>query len=127
MMVRHAGEALGKAASAYEQLKAFAINGQLKPGRRLSASRLYRIASALKTPVAVFFDGLTGPAAALDPKSAPEAIDDVHRLLADPNGRELAQNFPRLNARARAQLGALIRAIAAASGRSPGDPVQHPV
>lgn len=94
---------------------------------RISATRLYRIAAVLRTPVAVFFDGLAGPEGAVDPQHTPDVLDDMHRLLADPNGRELAQNFPRLDARARAQVGALIRAVTAADGRIESDAGLSPI
>src|SRR5579862_7984206 len=82
---------------------------------RVSASKLYEIAAALKTPVAHFFEGLadpsaSGPDAVVGPDASPEQA--VHAFLMSPGGLELAGLFPRLpRGRLRRRLLDLMRAI----------------
>ncbi|MBV9996089.1 MAG: helix-turn-helix transcriptional regulator [Caulobacteraceae bacterium] len=65
---------------------------------RVSASKLYEIAAALKTPVSHFFEGLADPASeeqeSVLEEPAPERT--MHDFLATPGGLELAGLYPRL-------------------------------
>ncbi|WP_443749465.1 helix-turn-helix domain-containing protein [Asticcacaulis solisilvae] len=62
---------------------------------RISASKLYEIAAALKVPVAYFFEGY-------GERQAPEGFDEstseqtVHGFLMTTEGIELAEAFPRI-------------------------------
>jgi transcriptional regulator with XRE-family HTH domain len=58
---------------------------------RVSASKLYEIAAALKAPVGYFFEGLADPAGA---GAAPSAESTVHGFLMTAEGLELARLFP---------------------------------
>jgi transcriptional regulator with XRE-family HTH domain len=65
---------------------------------RVSASKLYEIATALHAPVAYFFDGLADPA---EPEGGladtlPSDEQRVHAFLMTAEGLELARLFPRL-------------------------------
>src|SRR5580698_8757948 len=48
---------------------------------RVSASKLYEIAAALRAPVAYFFDGLANPAGAGGGQAGPSDEHDVHAFL----------------------------------------------
>jgi transcriptional regulator with XRE-family HTH domain len=81
---------------------------------RVSASKLFEIATVLKTPVAYFFEGLPDPirdetagrAATLSPEKT------VHAFLTISGGLELAALFPRLaQRRVRRRVVDLVRAI----------------
>jgi transcriptional regulator with XRE-family HTH domain len=78
---------------------------------RVSASKLYEIAAALKTPVSYFFEGLADPSSDEDePRAAVE--QSVHAFLTTSEGLELAGLFPRLQrGRLRRRLLDLVRAI----------------
>ena len=63
---------------------------------RVSASKLYEIASALRSPVSYFFDGLADPAADENPAARPSEESTVHAFLMTAEGLELAKLFPRV-------------------------------
>jgi transcriptional regulator with XRE-family HTH domain len=66
---------------------------------RVSASKLYEIAAALRAPVAYFFDGLADPTGdKLDGMRAAAASEEstVHSFLMTPEGLELAKLFPNI-------------------------------
>jgi transcriptional regulator with XRE-family HTH domain len=63
---------------------------------RVSASKLYEIASALRSPVSYFFDGLADPAAEESLAAAPSQEGTVHAFLMTAEGLELARLFPRV-------------------------------
>ncbi len=82
---------------------------------RVSASKLYEIAAALRAPVAYFFDGLADPTGdelngALVPANE-ESM--VHSFLMTPEGLELAKLFPNIApSLVRRRLLDLVRALA---------------
>jgi transcriptional regulator with XRE-family HTH domain len=80
---------------------------------RVSASKLYEIAAALRTPVSYFFEGLADPSSESaddEPRAAVE--HSVHAFLTTSEGLELAGLFPRLQrGRLRRRLLDLVRAI----------------
>ena len=81
---------------------------------RVSASKLYEIAAALKTPVSYFFEGLADPSAGEAEDAAPGATAEqsVHAFLMTSGGLELAGLFPRLpRGRLRRRVLDLIRAM----------------
>jgi transcriptional regulator with XRE-family HTH domain len=63
---------------------------------RVSASKLYEIASALRSPVSYFFDGLADPAAEESMAARPSEESTVHGFLMTAEGLELAKLFPRV-------------------------------
>jgi transcriptional regulator with XRE-family HTH domain len=63
---------------------------------RVSASKLYEIAAALRTPVAYFFDGLADPSADENPDATQTEEGQVHNFLMTAEGLELAKLFPRV-------------------------------
>ena len=63
---------------------------------RVSASKLYEIASALQTPVAYFFEGLPDPCQGDGAAASPSSEQVVHDFLMTAEGLELASTFPRL-------------------------------
>ena len=65
---------------------------------RVSASKLYEIAAALRAPVAYFFDGLADPTGP-EPQgeaAAPSDEQTLHAFLMTAEGLELARLFPQL-------------------------------
>lgn len=79
---------------------------------RISASKLYEIARALKAPVAYFFEGY-GTSDAVEGFSESESEQFVHGFLMTTEGIELAEAFPRIrNAKHRRRLLELVRALA---------------
>jgi transcriptional regulator with XRE-family HTH domain len=82
---------------------------------RVSASKLYEIAAALKTPVAHFFEGLADPSmSGSDTIVAADASPEqaVQAFLMTPGGLEFAGLFPRLpRGRLRRRLLDLLRVI----------------
>ncbi|MFT4089658.1 MAG: helix-turn-helix transcriptional regulator [Asticcacaulis sp.] len=79
---------------------------------RISASKLYEIARALKAPVAYFFEGY-GASDALEGFSESESEQFVHGFLMTTEGIELAEAFPRIkNSKHRRRLLELVRALA---------------
>jgi len=65
---------------------------------RVSASKLYEIATTLNTPVSYFFEGLADPSAVggRDPPPAASDEESVHAFLMTTEGLELASLFPRI-------------------------------
>jgi len=79
---------------------------------RISASKLYEIARALKVPAHYFFDGLADTAAEAD-DAARAAEVSIREFLMTPEGQELAQLYPSIeSARLRRQVLELVRAVA---------------
>ncbi len=81
---------------------------------RVSASKLYEIAAALRTPVSYFFEGLADPSSDGGDEDQPRVAveQSVHAFLTTSEGLELAGLFPRLQrGRLRRRLLDLVRAI----------------
>ena len=79
---------------------------------RISASKLYEIAKALKAPVAYFFEGY-GENEAVEGFSESESEQFVHGFLMTSEGIELAEAFPRIrNPKHRRRILELVRALA---------------
>ncbi len=81
---------------------------------RVSASKLYEIAFALRAPIGYFFDGLSDPAGET-PAESPGGGNEqtVHAFLMTTEGLELARSFPRIaRGRVRRRCLELIRALA---------------
>jgi len=80
---------------------------------RVSASKLYEIAAALRAPVAYFFDGLADPTASSSEVNVPASTEhSVHAFLMTSEGLELARLFPELpRGRVRRRLLDLLRAL----------------
>jgi transcriptional regulator with XRE-family HTH domain len=68
-----------------------------KASNRVSASKLFEIAAALKTSTAYFFDGL--PADGAQSGFAEEGGEFVHDFIMTPEGLELAAWFPKVKSR----------------------------
>jgi transcriptional regulator with XRE-family HTH domain len=82
---------------------------------RVSASKLYEIAAALRAPVAYFFDGLADPAGEALARGLTQASDEsaVHSFLMTPEGLELAKLFPNIGGHlVRRRLLDLVRSLA---------------
>lgn len=78
---------------------------------RISASKLFEIARALKAPVAYFFEGY-GESSAASGFSESESEHFVHGFLMTTEGIELAEVFPKVrNARVRRRILDLVRAL----------------
>jgi transcriptional regulator with XRE-family HTH domain len=81
---------------------------------RVSASKLYEIARIMKVPVAFFFEGLDDPASPNGDNYVNAWSGVMEELLADPNGKALAEAFLNIRRRSvRKGLTDLARAIAA--------------
>ncbi|MDZ4321385.1 MAG: helix-turn-helix transcriptional regulator, partial [Phenylobacterium sp.] len=81
---------------------------------RISASKLYQIASVLEVPITFFFEGLDDPAAPKGARYADAFTGVMEELLAEPNGPQLAEAFLSIRRRSvRKGLAELARAIAA--------------
>jgi transcriptional regulator with XRE-family HTH domain len=80
---------------------------------RVSASKLYEIAAALRAPVAYFFDGLADPTTSSPELNMPASEEQsVHAFLMTSEGLELARLFPELpRGRVRRRLLDLLRAL----------------
>jgi len=80
---------------------------------RISASKLYEIARALRVPIAWFFEGLSDPAAGPpDGDDEAAATPFARRFLMSPEGVDLANLFPRLSQRrVRRRLVDLVRSL----------------
>lgn len=79
---------------------------------RISASKLYEIAKALKAPVAYFFEGY-GENEAIEGFSESESEQFVHGFLMTTEGIELAEAFPRIkNPKFRRRILDLVRTLA---------------
>ena len=80
---------------------------------RVSASKLYEIATALQAPVAYFFDGLADPSTDEGGVTRPSDEQTVHAFLMTAEGLELAKLFPGLpRGRIRRRFLDLMRALA---------------
>jgi transcriptional regulator with XRE-family HTH domain len=80
---------------------------------RISASKLYEIARALRVPIAWFFEGLSDPVAGpADGVEEAEATPFARRFLMSQEGVDLANLFPRLSQRrVRRRLVDLVRSL----------------
>ena len=80
---------------------------------RVSASKLYDIASFLSVPIAYFFEGLTDPIEAGAGEREPGGSEQlVHDFLMTAEGLELAATFPRIQRpRLRRRLLDLVRTL----------------
>ena len=79
---------------------------------RISASKLWEIAKALKAPVAYFFE-VYGENEAVEGFSESESEQFVHGFLMTTEGIELAEAFPRIrNPKFRRRILDLVRALA---------------
>src|SRR5437868_8087946 len=80
-----------------------------RAANRVSASKLWEMARALRTSIAYFFEGLGDPGRN-DPE--PEGPPPGHAFLLTPEGLELAAAFPRIKkARVRRRILDLVRAM----------------
>lgn len=79
---------------------------------RVSASKLYEIAKSLQTSIAYFFEGLVDPTVGKIGDDS-GALPAVHAFLMTSEGLGLAEAFPKIPARQRGRLLALVRAMAA--------------
>jgi transcriptional regulator with XRE-family HTH domain len=83
-----------------------------RAANRVSASKLWEMARALKTSIAYFYEGLGDPGAIESPSAAGER-QSVHDFLLTPEGMELAAAFPKIRrARVRRRILDLARALA---------------
>jgi len=83
-----------------------------RAANRVSASKLYEIASALNASVGYFYEGL---ASAEEIEASTAQSLEAHAFLLTPEGAELATLFPKLTrSRVRRKLVELVRAIAGA-------------
>jgi len=79
---------------------------------RVSPSKLYEIATVLRTPASFFFDGLADPVTAEADAVGQAAGQVVTDFLNTPEGLELAATFPQIGrGRARRQVLDLVRAL----------------
>src|SRR5579864_4663055 len=79
---------------------------------RVSASKLYEIAAALRAPISYFFDGLADPAGDDGPEARPGDEQSVHAFLMTAEGLELARLFPAVpRGQVRRRLLDLLRAL----------------
>jgi transcriptional regulator with XRE-family HTH domain len=85
---------------------------------RVSASKLYGIATTLQTSVAWFFEGLSADlmSEGEDPANYAQRTKALQRFVLSGEGMELATLFPRVPANQRRQILALARALG-----DPGD------
>jgi transcriptional regulator with XRE-family HTH domain len=84
---------------------------------RVSASKLYEIATALHAPVSYFFDGLADPSVDQAGAGRPSDEETVHAFLMTAEGLELAKLFPGLpRGRIRRRFLDLMRALAGVDG-----------
>ena len=80
---------------------------------RVSASKLYEIATTLHAPISYFFDGLDDPTGGGAPSASGDDEQTVHAFLMTSEGLDLARGFTRIpRGRVRRRLLELIRALA---------------
>ena len=80
---------------------------------RISASKLYAMATTLQAPVSYFFEGLAEPQAGVPGEAGDASTLAVQSFLNTPEGLELAALFARLGRGAvRRQVLNLVRAVA---------------
>ena len=85
-----------------------------RAANRVSASKLWEIARALKAPVTYFYEGLP------DADEAPGARAEMQDFLLTADGLELAAAFPRIRQpRLRRKVVELVRALAEESEAAP--------
>lgn len=83
-----------------------------RAANRVSASKLWEMARALKTSVSYFYEGLGDPASAPLGRNSEDG-DGVHDFLLTPEGMELATLFPRIRrTKVRRRLLDLVRTMA---------------
>jgi len=81
-----------------------------RAANRVSASKLWEVARALRTSVTYFYEGLSGSAAS---SAASEDDDTVQAFLLTPEGMELAALFPQIRrSKVRRRLLELVRVMA---------------
>lgn len=81
-----------------------------RAANRVSASKLWEMARALRTSISYFFDGLGD--AARNAQGEPESPPPAHAFLLTPEGMELAAAFPKIRrARVRRRILDLVRAM----------------
>jgi len=79
---------------------------------RVSASKLYDIARALRSSITYFFDGLADPLMiAEDAVAEPDGAEFLYDMVMTPEGMELAALFPRIDRRRRRLVLDLARAM----------------
>jgi transcriptional regulator with XRE-family HTH domain len=89
-----------------------------RAANRVSASKLWEMARALKTSISYFFDGLGDPGRN-DP-GEPDRAPPAHAFLLTPEGLELAAAFPKIKkARVRRRILDLVRAMVEEDGEGP--------
>ncbi|MDX5329878.1 MAG: helix-turn-helix domain-containing protein [Caulobacteraceae bacterium] len=92
-----------------------------RAANRVSASKLWEMARALKTSIAYFYEGLGDPAAT-EAALGETGRDSVHDFLLTPEGMELAALFPKIRrARVRRRLLDLVRTMADEEAAEPSD------
>lgn len=91
----------------YQQLQKYE-----QGSNRVSASKLYDIATLLQVPVGYFFEGLGG---AEETALSASVEARLSAFLASPEGLDLAEVFPRIDAAARRHILGLARALAGAA------------
>lgn len=80
-----------------------------RAANRVSASKLYEMARALKTNIGYFYEGLGDPATSAN---RPEGRNPSQEFLMTPEGLELASAFPRIGSgRVRRRLLDLVRTM----------------
>jgi transcriptional regulator with XRE-family HTH domain len=80
---------------------------------RVSASKLYEIATTLHAPISYFFDGLDDPTGGGAASASGGDEQTVHAFLMTSEGLDLARGFTRIpRGRVRRRLLELIRALA---------------
>ena len=83
-----------------------------RAANRVSASKLWEMARALKTSIAYFYEGLGEPSVP-EPEAAAGDRRSVHDFLLTPEGMELDAAFPKIRrARVRRRILELARALA---------------
>lgn len=82
-----------------------------RAANRVSASKLWEMAKALRTTITYFYEGLADPVAT--PAETDSETSDIQAFLMTPEGMELAALFPQIRrARVRRRLLDLVRAMA---------------
>lgn len=93
---------------------------------RLTGAQLFRIAGALVTPVAYFFDGLPEPGRKAAPAREVDGEGMINAFLSSPEGLELARTFLLItDLRLRQQVLELVRAMTGQEASEQAD--QRPV
>lgn len=83
-----------------------------RAANRVSASKLWEVARALRTTMTYFYEGLAEAPAGGETVADDEETSDIQTFLTSPEGMELAALFPRIrSARVRRRLLDLVRAM----------------